>query len=84
MKLLVFSFADRSCADTKLNNILTTLPNDEEAILTRHINATRKDPVKVIDDSRSIYTSRTLEYGNELTYPIICDFGMAVFDQDEY
>lgn len=84
MNLLVLGFADRSCADIKLDNILTTLPDDEDAILTRHINVAREDPVKVIDDSRSIYTSRTPEYGNDLTYPIICDLGMAVFDQDEY
>ncbi|KAH6706597.1 kinase-like domain-containing protein [Leptodontidium sp. MPI-SDFR-AT-0119] len=70
--------------DIKLDNILTTLPDDEEAILTKLINTAHEDPVKVIDDSRSIYTSRTPEYGNHLTYPIICDFGMAVFGQDEY
>ncbi|KAH9212821.1 kinase-like domain-containing protein [Leptodontidium sp. 2 PMI_412] len=70
--------------DIKLDNILTTLPDDEEAILTRLINTAHEDPVKVIDDSRSIYTSRTPEYGNHLTYPIICDSGVAVFGQDEY
>lgn len=63
---------------------MTTLPDDEEAILTKYINTTYEDPVKVIDDKRSIYMSRTPEYGNDLTYPIICDLGMAVFDQDEY
>ncbi|KAH7317710.1 protein kinase [Rhexocercosporidium sp. MPI-PUGE-AT-0058] len=70
--------------DIKLDNILTTLPDDEEAILTKYINTAHEDPVKVIDDNRSIYTSRTPDYGNGLTYPIICDLGMAVFGQDEY
>ncbi|KAH8820111.1 kinase-like domain-containing protein [Xylogone sp. PMI_703] len=42
------------------------------------------DPVKIVDDTRVIYTSRTPEYGNTLTYPIICDLGMAAFGQYEY
>jgi serine/threonine-protein kinase SRPK3 len=81
----VLGLADCSYTDIKLDNILTTLPDDEEAILTSLVNAEREDPSprKIVDDNRAIYKSRAPKYPN-LTYPIICDLGMGRFDQDEY
>jgi serine/threonine-protein kinase SRPK3 len=72
--------------DIKLDNILTTIPDDEDAILTGVINAENEDPSprKVIDENRTIYKSRTLEYIYDLTYPILCDLGVGRFAQDEY
>lgn len=41
---LVLFLANCSYADIKLDNILTILPDDEEAILKNLVDAERKDP----------------------------------------
>ncbi|KAI9739918.1 MAG: hypothetical protein M1818_004974 [Claussenomyces sp. TS43310] len=72
-------------ADLKPANILLSPPADGDAILTRLINAERADPSqrKVIDEQRTIYTSRAPEYGNDLTSSIVCDLGLAVFSRHQ-
>ena len=72
--------------DIKLDNIQNTLPDEETAILTHFIDAERlhPSPPKVIDDARTIYTSRLLDYGGMMTFPILSDLGMCVFGQQEY
>ena len=72
--------------DIKLDNIQNTLPDEETAILTRFVNAEREEPGprKILDEARTIYTSRPLEYGDIITFPILSDLGMCVFGQEKY
>ena len=72
--------------DIKLDNIQNTLPDEETAILTSFVNAERAQPSprKFIDEARTIYTSRQLEYGGVMTFPILSDLGTCMFGQEEY
>ncbi|KAL9606985.1 MAG: hypothetical protein Q9167_008058 [Letrouitia subvulpina] len=72
--------------DIKLDNIQNTLPDEETAVLTSFVNAerTQPSPWKFIDEARTIYTSRRLEYGGVMTFPILSDLGACMFGKDEY
>jgi serine/threonine-protein kinase SRPK3 len=82
----VLAFTDDPFVDIKLDNIQNTLPDEETAILKSFVTAERTEPSprKFIDEARTIYTSRPLEYGNIMTFPILSDLGMCMFGQEEY
>ena len=73
-------------SDIKLDNIQKTLPDEETAILESFVNAERTEPSprKFVDESRTIYTSRPLEYGDVMTFPILSDLGTCMFGQEKY
>ena len=75
-----------SSPDLKLDNIQTTLPDDEAEVLVSFVSAEERDPSprKYIDDTRTIYTSRQMDYGDILTFPILSDLGTCVYGQDQY
>ena len=82
MKSAAYSFN----ADIKPDNIQHTLPDGEEHILESLINAERQDPGrrKILDEELTVYTSRNPQYGDVLTFPILCDLGMGVFGKPVY
>jgi len=82
----VLAFTDDPFIDIKLDNIQNTLPDEETAILKSFVTAehTEPSPRKFIDEARTIYTSRLLEYGNIMTFPILSDLGMCMFGQEGY
>jgi len=71
---------------SNLDNIQNTLPDEENAILASFVNAERTEPSprKFIDEARTIYTTRPLEYGGIMTFPILSDLGTCMFGQEEY
>ena len=72
--------------DIKLDNIQQALPDDDTDILTRLVDAERKEPGlrKIVDERLTIYTSRNPDYKEDLPYPILGDLGMGVFGQTEF
>jgi serine/threonine-protein kinase SRPK3 len=72
--------------DIKLDNIQEALPDDGTDILTRLVDAEKKEPgaQKIVNDRVTIYTSRSMDYKEEVVYPILADLGMAVFGETEY
>lgn len=74
------------CIDIKLDNIQSTLPDEETSILAKFADAERNQPGfrKRINDQLTIYTSRALDPGNDFLYPILGDFGSAVFNKTHY
>lgn len=72
--------------DIKLDNIQEALPDDGTEILTRLVDAEKKEPgpQKIVNDRVTIYTSRSMDYKEEVVYPILADMGMAVFGETEY
>ncbi|KFY48078.1 hypothetical protein V496_10330 [Pseudogymnoascus sp. VKM F-4515 (FW-2607)] len=72
--------------DIKLDNIQEALPDDGTEILTRLVNAEKDEPgpQRIVNDRVTIYTSRSMDYEEEVVYPILADMGMAVFGETEY
>ena len=81
----ISAFTGNLLTDIKLDNIQNTLPDDETAILKGFVNAerTRPSPRKAIDEICTIYTSRPLEYGGIMTFPILSDLGSCMFGREE-
>ena len=65
----------------KVDNVQNTLPDEENAILTRFVNADHElpGPRKYVYKAYTIHTSRLLEYGVIMNFPILSDLGMCVF-----
>ncbi|KAL9130562.1 MAG: hypothetical protein Q9217_001275 [Psora testacea] len=72
--------------DIKLDNIQSTLPDEETAILARLVEAERSQPSfrKRVNDTLTIYTSRALDSGDGFNYPILGDLGSTVFKNTYY
>lgn len=72
--------------DIKLDNIQEALPDEDVEVLTRLVEAERKQPgpQKAVTNGTTIYTSRSLDYKSGVVYPILTDLGMAVFGSVEY
>ncbi len=73
-------------SDIKLDNIQSTLPDEESIILASFVGAERSQPSfrKRIDDQLTIYTSRPFDASDVFHYPILGDFGSAVFNKAHY
>ena len=73
-------------SDIKLDNILLTLPDDEQEILQSLIEAEARSPSqsKHLQCDQIIYASRLLPYQDTVTFPILCDLDSAVYGQDCY
>lgn len=72
--------------DIKLDNIQEALPDEDTEVLTRLVEAERRQPSpqKIITHGTTINTSRSLDYESGVVYPILTDLGMAVFGSAEY
>jgi serine/threonine-protein kinase SRPK3 len=72
--------------DIKLDNIQEALPDEDTEVLTRLVEAERRQPSpqKIITNGTTIYTSHSLDYESGVVCPILTDLGMAVFGSAEY
>ncbi|KAI7413511.1 hypothetical protein KC336_g11364 [Hortaea werneckii] len=71
--------------DIKLDKIQITLPDEQERYLDAFCASERLSPsiAKIGGDNTLVTASREMKQ-DELGYPIICDFGSAVFDEERY
>ncbi|GAB1731235.1 hypothetical protein NU195Hw_g8206t1 [Hortaea werneckii] len=71
--------------DIKLDNIQITLPDEQESYLDTFCASERLSPSisKIGGDNTLVTASREMKQ-DELGYPILCDFGSAVFDEELY
>jgi serine/threonine-protein kinase SRPK3 len=72
-------------ADIKLDNFQITLPDDEDAYLDAFCAKETSSPSlsKLGTEDTRVVASRQMEQ-DELGYPILCDFGSAVVDEEHH
>ncbi|KAI1354392.1 serine threonine protein kinase, CMGC group [Xylaria sp. FL0043] len=84
---LALDFLHRECAiihtDIKADNIMFGIADD--SVFSDFEQQEQRDPSprKVLDD-RTIYISRELDMPKRLGAPVLCDFGSAVFGDEEH
>ena len=85
-KILCIQIFTDTPSEIRLDNIQNTLPDEEDTILAGLVNVERLQPSyrRVIDNTRTIYTTRPLEYGGMMTFLILCDLGTSVFGEQKY
>ncbi|KAI7388183.1 hypothetical protein KC336_g17406 [Hortaea werneckii] len=71
--------------DIKLDNIQITLPDEQESYLDTFCASERLSPsISKIGGGNTLVTASREMKQDELGYPILCDFGSAVFDEERY
>lgn len=71
--------------DIKLDNIQITLPDNQDMYLDTFCTTEKSSPSfsKLGKDGTPVVASREMEQ-DELGYPILCDLGSAIFDDEKY
>jgi serine/threonine-protein kinase SRPK3 len=79
------SFIDTVGPDIKLDNIQITLPDEQDSYLDTFCATEKSLPSlsKLGKGDTPVVASREMEQ-DELGYPILCDLGSAVFDEERY
>lgn len=82
---IVASLTDSRKPDIKLDKIQLTLPEEQDLFLDAFYATEKSSPSlsKKGKDDVPVFASREMEQ-DELGFPILCDLGSAVFDEDRY